>query len=75
VLRGDRDNSLSARGGQDLNESLMKQHLSCLIVPHTSFQAKVQTSYLNRYLALYVLFKTNENLYSIHDNAVKAFYI
>lgn len=59
ILRGDRDNSLSARGGQDLNESLMKQHLSCLIVPHTSFQAKVQTHYLNRYLALYILFKTN----------------
>ena len=77
VLRGDRDNSLSSRGGQDLNEGLIKQHLSCLVVPHTDFHAnsQIQTKYLKRYLALYVLFKTNQNLFTIHDDVVKAFYI
>lgn len=65
ILRGDRDNSLVPSRGQDLNESLMKQHLSCMVVPHSQFPTHVQSSYLCRYLAIYVLFKTTENLFTI----------
>lgn len=42
VLRGDRDNSLTPRSGHDLNEGLMQQHLSCLLVPHQHFQGRSQ---------------------------------
>lgn len=75
ILRGDRDNSLVTRSGMDLNESLMKSHLACMVVPHTDFQARVSTQYLNRFLAVYVLFKIDENLFTIRDQVVKAFYI
>ena len=59
----------------DLNESLMKSHLSCMVVPHVDFQARVSTQYLSRFLAVYVLFKIDENLFTIRDQVVKAFYI
>lgn len=39
VLRGDKHNSLVQKG-ENLNESLMKQHLSCLILPHHNFSGK-----------------------------------
>ena len=76
VLRGDRDNSLASKGA-DLNETLMKQHLSCLIVKHHNFEGNnaVKSTYLNRYLAIYVLYNSNLNLYTVQDDVVKAFYI
>lgn len=76
VLRGDKHNSLVQKG-ENLNESLMKQHLSCLIVPHQNFanRASVKSTYLNRYLAMYVLYTSQHNLFTISDDVVKAFYI
>lgn len=75
-MRGDKHNSL-ANNAPNLNETLMKQHLSCLIVPHNNWsgRASIKSTYLNRYLAVYVLYTAEHNLYSISDDVVKAFYI
>ena len=45
----------------------MEQHLSCLIVKHHNFEGSnaVKNTYLNRYLAIYVLYNSNLNLYTI----------
>lgn len=40
VLRGDRADSLVFKG-ESLNESIMKHHLSCLVLPHETFKNKV----------------------------------
>ena len=76
VLRGDRDNSLTTKG-TDLNDTLMKTHLSCLIVKHHDFKGNstVKQTYLNRYLAIYILYNSDLNLYTIQDDVVRAFYI
>lgn len=46
-------------------------------MPHQNFSGKsaVKSTYLGRYLAVYVLFKSNQNLFTIQDDVVKAFYI
>jgi hypothetical protein len=56
ILRGDRADSLVYKG-ESLNDSIMKHHLSCLILLHEGFKSKVQSTYLKRYLAIYVLYK------------------
>jgi len=60
ILRGDKENSLAGARG-DLNKKLMSTHLSCLVVPHKNFQGRneVKSTYLGRYLAIYVLYKSN----------------
>ena len=63
-----------------LNENLMSQHLCCMIMQHHSFphSDKIdnnKSKYLNRYVALYVLFKTNLNHYHISDDVAKCFYM
>ena len=38
ILRGDRQNSLQTNQGKDkskINNDLMTQHLTCIIIPHT----------------------------------------
>ena len=56
ILRGDRADSLVYKG-ESLTEQIMKHHLSCLVLPHETFKHKVQSTYLKRYLAVYVLYK------------------
>lgn len=68
ILKGDRDNSLANKEQGKLNDNFMTQHLSCMIMSHHQFPHadKVdsqRTKYLNRYVALYVLFRTDLNLY------------
>jgi len=63
-----------------LNENLMTQHLSCLIMNHHQFphsekiNENPRTKYLNRFVALYVLYRSQLNLYSISDDVAKSFY-
>jgi hypothetical protein len=79
ILWGDHDNSLVPKSSNpnEVNEQLMKKHLSCIIVPHNTFRHRhlVKSTYLGRYLAIFVLYKTQQNLYTIQDDTVKAFYI
>ncbi len=77
VLRGDRQNSLMPRDPKKIHESLLSQHLSCCIVPqHFRFKDNLpQGSYIKRFLALYILYKINVNLYQISDDVGKAFYL
>lgn len=79
ILWGDHENSLvpKSTNANDVNDQLMKKHLSCMIVPHSSFKNKhlVKSTYLGRYLAVFVLYKKDKNLYTIQDDTVKAFYI
>jgi hypothetical protein len=65
ILKGDRHNSLANKEQGKLNENFMTQHLSCLIMNHHQFphQDKIKAKYLNRYVALYVLFRSQLNLY------------
>jgi hypothetical protein len=80
ILRGDRHNSLTLKEQGKLNENFMSQHLCCYIMSHHAFpfSDKVdnkRTKYLNRYVALYVLYKTQLNLYQISDDVAKCFYL
>lgn len=79
ILWGDHENSLVSKSSNptEVNEQLMKKHLSCMVVPHNNFRMRhmVKSSYLGRYLAIFVLYKTNQNLYTIQDDTVRAFYI
>ena len=76
ILRGDRDNSLLTKGS-DLNEILVKTHLTCMIVKHHNFKGNdaVNSTFLNRYLAIYILYNSDVDLYTIQDDVVRAFYI
>ena len=74
VLRGDRADSLVFKG-ESLNEQIMKHHLTCLVVPHEAFKQKVQSTYLKRYLAVYVLYKRQQGSFCVQDDVVKAFYM
>ena len=63
VLKGDRHNSLANKEQGKLNENFMSQHLCCMVMKHHSFahSDKIdnkKTKYLNRYVALYILYKT-----------------
>lgn len=62
ILWGDHDNSLVPKSSNpnEVNEQLMKKHLSCIVVPHSNFRQKhlVKSTYLGRYLAIFVLYKT-----------------
>lgn len=53
----------------------MKHHLSCLVLPHEQFKHKVQSTYLKRYLAVYVLYKRVQGSFQVQDDVVKAFYM
>jgi predicted aminopeptidase len=64
ILRGDRADSLVFKG-ESLNEQIMKHHLSCLVVPHDLFKCKVASTYLKRYLAIYVLYKRVQGSFAI----------
>ena len=88
VLKGEKKDSLSFVGKENekMNENFMTQHLSCLIMPHHSFGKRnldaicgtnggISAKYLNRYLALYVLFKNQHNLYNISADFAKSFYM
>ena len=77
ILRGDRQNSLMPRDPKKIHESLMAQHLSCCLIPqHFRFRDNnISNSYIKRFLALYILYKININLYSISDDVAKAFYL
>ena len=74
ILRGDRADSLVFKG-ESLNEQIMKHHLSCLVIPHEQFKCKVQSTYLKRYLAVYVLYKRVSGTFQVQDDVVKAFYM
>ena len=66
ILRGDRQNSLMPRDPKKIHESLLSQHLSCCIIPqHFRFKDNPQNTntYIKRFLALYILYKINVNLY------------
>ena len=68
ILKGDRHNSLANKEQGKLNETFMTQHLSCMIMsqhsfPHTDKIDNKRTKYLNRFVALYILFRTQLNLY------------
>ena len=73
-MRGDRADSLVFKG-ESLNEQLSKHHLSCLIIPHYDFSKKVQSTYLKRFLAIYVLYKRQQGAFAVQDDVVKAFYL
>lgn len=79
ILWGDHENSLVAKSStpNEVNEQLMKKHLSCMVIPHNNFKQKhlVKSTYLGRYLAIFVLYSTKQNLYTIQDDTVRAFYI
>ena len=63
------------RDPKKIHESLMTQHLSCCLLPHHKFKDNVNTGYVKRYLALYILYKININLYTISDDVSKSFYM
>lgn len=74
VLRGDRQESLVYKG-ESLNEQLVKQHLTCLIVPHDfRYPQQTQNMYLQRFLAIYILYKQG-SIWVPTDDVVKAFYL
>lgn len=58
ILRGDRAESLVYKG-ENLNESFVKQHLTCLVMPHIGFPQQKTSSYLQRYLAVFILFQAS----------------
>jgi hypothetical protein len=74
ILRGDRAESLVYKG-ENLNEFFVKQHLTCLVIPHINFPKQTTSSYLQRYLAVYILFKASGQLYTQKDDVIKAFYM
>ena len=43
--------------------------------PHSDKIDNKRLKYLNRYVALYVLYKTQLNLYNISDDVAKCFYM
>ena len=43
--------------------------------PHTDKIEDKRVKYLNRYVALYVLFRSQLNLYQISDDVAKCFYM
>lgn len=68
ILKGEKKDSLSFanKEHEKLNENFMTQHLSCLVMQHHQFPKKdldggaggLSAKYLNRYVALYVLYKS-----------------
>ena len=87
ILKGEKKDSLSFANKENhsVNENLMSQHLSCLIMLHHQYPKRdldevsgagnISAKYLNRYLALYVLFKSQLNLYQISADFAKSFYM
>ena len=62
-MKGDRHNSLANKEQGKLNDNFMTQHLSCMVMnhhsfPHTDKIEDKRVKYLNRYVALYVLFRS-----------------
>lgn len=75
--------SFANKEHEKLNENFMTQHLSCLVMLHHAFPKKdldggaggLSAKYLNRYVALYVLYKSQLNLYQISADFAKSFYM
>ena len=75
ILRGDRANSLIPRDTHQFENQFSNQHLCCFI---KLFPRSVQDLFIGdrnyfKYLSLFVLYKKDENHFSIADSVVRTF--